>query len=408
MRNDIAEKMLFSVLGADTPLKGDNEMEFSIGTYKLHGDPNFNYQLNRTIMLSGGSLKDITEAVARMMDMRSFIKEMRLLADKALCENREGHALAYIRTAEFFMNESDPDKEKLYWEYKELFYKLNDATIQENRLIRLDIPFANGSLPVIFAQPERKSKGTILLHGGFDSYMEEFLPALIYLKQQGYAVYLFEGPGQGECIHKHHMPFTRDWHKPVGAVMDHFNLKAVTLIGISLGALLALRAAVDDRIGRIVAWSVMSDFFEVVLADRPAPLRQMLAKLLDIRAKGLVDWIVGRVMHKEPRVEWGIRHGMYVLGKKTPFEFLSEVRKYRLKDVSLHITQDVLLLGAAEDHFIPLQMYRTEIDELSNVRSLMFRVFTRKEHAENHCNIGNLGLALHTIAAWIDSMGEKE
>jgi alpha-beta hydrolase superfamily lysophospholipase len=385
-----------------------NEVSFSTGTYRLHGDPNFNYQLNRAIMLSGGSLKDIAEAAGRITDMDSLIKEMCLLADKALHENREGHALAYIRTAEFFMNESDPDKEKLYLEYKELFYKLNDATIRENRLIRLNVPFENGSLPVIYAQPERESKGTLLLHGGFDSYMEEFLPALIYLKQQGYAVYLFEGPGQGECIHMHHMLFTRDWHKPVGAVMDYFDLKDVTLIGISLGALLALRAAVDDRISRVVAWSVMYDFFEVLLADRPAPLRKLLVKLLDARAKGPVDWIVGKAMHREPRVEWGIQHGMHVFGKKTPFEFLSEVREYRLRDVGPRITQDVLLLGAAEDHFIPLHIYKAEIDELSNTHSLTFRIFTKKEHAENHCNIGNLGLALHTIAAWIDSMGEKE
>ncbi|MEA4848915.1 MAG: alpha/beta fold hydrolase [Clostridiaceae bacterium] len=383
-------------------------MEFATGTYQIHSDPNFNYQLNRAVMLSDGSLRDITEAAGRITDMKSFIKEMRLLADKALRENRERSALAYIRTAEFFMNESDPDKERLYWEYKTLFYKLNDTAIKENHLLCLDIPFENGFLPVIYTQPERESKGIVILHGGFDSYMEEFLPALLYLKQQGYSAYLFEGPGQGECIHRHHMPFTCDWHKPVAALMDYFDLKDVTLIGISLGALLALRAAVDDRISRVVAWSVMSDFFEVVLADRPEPLRKMLGKLLDIRANGLVDRFVGKVMRKEPRVEWGIQHGMHVFGKKTPFEFLTEVRKYRLKDISPRITQDVLLLGAAEDHFIPLKMYKEEIDELSDVRSLTFRIFTKKEHAENHCNIGNMRLVLDTITDWIDSIGRKK
>lgn len=383
-------------------------MEFSIGTYELHGDPNFNYQLNRAVMLSNGSLRDISEASGRITDRQSFINEMRLLAEKAIHENRERNALAYIRTAEFFMKESDPDKEKLYREYKSLFYGLNDAAIKENRLLRLDIPFEDGSLPVIHTEPEQKSKGAVILHGGFDSYMEEFFPALIYIKQQGYSVYLFEGPGQGECIHKHHMPFTYDWHKPVGALLDYFDLKDTTLIGISLGALLALRAAVDGRIARIVAWSVMSDFFEVLLADRPAPLRKMIVKLLDIRAESLVDGFVGRVMRKEPRVAWGIQHGMHVFEKKTPFEFLTEARNYRLQDISSHITQDVLLLGAAEDHFIPLQMYKAEIDELSNVRSLTFRIFTRQEHAENHCNIGNLCLALHTITDWIDSIGGKE
>ncbi len=40
----------------------------------------------------------------------------------------------------------------------------------------------------------------IVAHGGFDSNYEEFFPQMMYLRQLGYTVYLFEGPGQGACL----------------------------------------------------------------------------------------------------------------------------------------------------------------------------------------------------------------
>ncbi|HPB84091.1 MAG TPA: alpha/beta hydrolase, partial [Spirochaetota bacterium] len=65
------------------------------------------------------------------------------------------------------------------------------------------------------------------------------------------------------------------------------------------------------------------------------------------------------------------------------------------------ITQDFLLLAAARDHFIPLHFYKQEIDALTNVSSLTFRLFTERESAHNHCNAGNPALVLDTIASWI-------
>ncbi len=41
---------------------------------------------------------------------------------------------------------------------------------------------------------------------------------------------------------------------------------------------------------------------------------------------------------------------------------------------------------------------------LKNVRSLTFRLFTDKEDAQNHCNVGNGKLAVDTICDWIKQM----
>lgn len=114
--------------------------------------------------------------------------------------------------------------------------------------------------------PETKSKGIILIHGGNDSYFEEFLFAILYLREMGFEVYMFEGPGQGGVMRVQGMHFTHEWEKPVKAVLDYFGLDDVTIIGISLGGYLAPRAAAfDKRIKRVAAWSVFPCFQDVIV-----------------------------------------------------------------------------------------------------------------------------------------------
>jgi hypothetical protein len=39
---------------------------------------------------------------------------------------------------------------------------------------------------------------------------------------------------------------------------------------------------------------------------------------------------------------------------------------------------------------------------LKNARSMTGRVFAKEEHAQNHCQIGNIELVLDVILTWID------
>jgi hypothetical protein len=43
-----------------------------------------------------------------------------------------------------------------------------------------------------------------------------------------------------------------------------------------------------------------------------------------------------------------------------------------------------------------------QLKALTNARSVTGRVFSPEEHAENHCQIGNIGLALKVMRNWID------
>ena len=50
----------------------------------------------------------------------------------------------------------------------------------------------------------------------------------------------FEGSGRDGVVEDHGLPLTPHWHRPVGAVLAHFDLDQVTLTGISLGGGLAI------------------------------------------------------------------------------------------------------------------------------------------------------------------------
>ena len=52
--------------------------------------------------------------------------------------------------------------------------------------------------------------------------------------------------------------------------------------------------------------------------------------------------------------------------------------------------------------YIAYRLVGREINMLKNVKSLTFRLFTDKEEAENHCNVGNGQLVLDEICSWIE------
>jgi hypothetical protein len=94
---------------------------------------------------------------------------------------------------------------------------------------------------------------------------------------------------------------------------------------------------------------------------------------------------------------------MYVLGvdeRMAALEFALQ-----LSEENLHsdlIRQDVLILASREDHFIPFRLHREQLRRLTAARSVTDRVFTKEEHAQNHCQIGNVGLVLKVMRQWID------
>lgn len=99
---------------------------------------------------------------------------------------------------------------------------------------------------------------------------------------------------------------------------------------------------------------------------------------------------------------WQTSNVMYITKIDVPMSACDYA--WQMNEDNLHselVNQDVLILTGKNDHFIPYKLHDRQIALLSNTRSLTDRVFTEAESAQNHCQIGNIGLALNTMTAWI-------
>lgn len=125
--------------------------------------------------------------------------------------------------------------------------------------------------------------------------MGKRLPAQLYLRKAGFDVIAFDGPGQGAVLEEEHLPMTPSWEKPLGAVLDYFQLDDVTLIGYSLGGCLAIRAAArEPRVHRVVADDILTNLFDVSLRQLPTSVRVALSGMLRMGAVPLVNALVKR------------------------------------------------------------------------------------------------------------------
>lgn len=98
---------------------------------------------------------------------------------------------------------------------------------------------------------------------------------------------------------------------------------------------------------------------------------------------------------------------MYITDKKTPTEAFDVAEQINESNLcSDKVKQDVLILTGREDHFIPFKMHNMQVRALTNARSVTARVFTREDQAQNHCQIGNVGLALDTMVKWIEEKSQ--
>lgn len=387
-------------LSSDSPNKEHYVAGFHVGFYQLHPDVSLNYQMNRFSTGEPDMIEAMRAVAPRIHDYNDYTREFLALSEQALARGQTLQGACYLRSAEFYMFDNDPRKQPARRQFLHLIREHFGVTASEH----YDIPYLDSTLSAYRFTPVHP-KGTIVLFGGFDSYIEEIFASLLFLRNAGFDIIGFEGPGQGVPLEEVHLPMTPEWEKPVKAVLDYFQLDDVTLIGYSLGGCLSIRAAAyEPRVRRVITDDILTDFFEVMLGQVSATVRKELSLLLKAGAAHAVNLLLERAMKQSLMVEWGIQQGMHVMGTKTPYEFLKQTQLYRTADVSPLLEQDVLLLAAAEDHAVPLHQFYDQIRSLSHVRSLTARLFTRQEQAQNHCHIGNTGLSLQVMTDWIESI----
>lgn len=388
------------------------EIHFAHGVYELNSQSNFNFQLNRLVMWDGGDLEEVKAAGPTIKTSEDWKEKLIALGDLAVSEGRTENAIGYYRMSEFFMYDGDPDKKRYYIKATEMFYDFYKDIFASGEVERYSVPYEDIELPVMAARAKGGEKDVILLHGGNDSYFEELFFPMLYLAENGFTTYLFEGPGQGGVMRVQGKHFTHEWERPVKAILDYFKLSDVTICGASLGGMLAPRAAAfEKRISRVIAWSIFPNFRDVVLSPS-SPSEEKAMKLAGWLIDHNFKWIINAIFNTKAKtdemIRWGLEHGKYAYGARDAFEYAKKLEQFQIMDVADKITQDILIVGANKDHFIPYTMIGSEINAMKNVSSLTFRLFTDKEDACNHCNCGNVKLTFDTFMDWIMQIKRRD
>jgi pimeloyl-ACP methyl ester carboxylesterase len=373
-----------------------SEFEFPVGYHRFHRKQLFNFQLNRWYSLGYTRREDIEEAGKRIRNFSDWEIEMLKLAERAVSEGRLINAAFYYRAAEFYKKSNDPEKQFLYDKFVEVFYKV----FANEGIERYDVPYEGAFLPALRIRPASEIKSTIIIHGGFDSFIEEWFSIMKYFSNRGYDVIGFEGPGQGNALRKYGLPLIYEWEKPTKAILDYFRLTKTTMLGLSMGGWFCLRAAAfEPRLERAIAsghaidyMKSMNPFFQWIHLWSMKHCRKFMNRMAVLKFE-----------KRESMASWVVDHLKFITKKGKPIDALEIY--LQMNEQNIHselVKQDVLLLAGREDHFVPFKMHARQIAALKNARSVTSRVFAKEEQAGHHCQTGNIALALDVIAKWLE------
>ncbi|MBY0276468.1 alpha/beta hydrolase [Candidatus Binatia bacterium] len=365
-----------------------------VGFATFHRDAFLNYQLNRAYALG---FADPGELRATASALRSFDRAadaFAALAERAERVGRLRNATSYLRIAEFFSPKRSGVGVPIYRRYRALF----DRAFADGGAVRHEIPYAGAALPAYhLPAAAAPSRGTILLHGGFDSLIEEFYVIWQRIAESGFDVIAYEGPGQGGARALGGLTFDHDWEKPVAAVLDHFALERAGLVGISMGGYWALRAASrEPRIDRVVSWPPVYDW----LYQLPAPVRAVARVML--RRRRFMNGSIRLRARLFPVLRHVVEHTIYLVDRDEPMAVADWFLGMNAEHLgSGRVVQDVLLCCGEKDAFQPPVLTRHQAAALTAARSVQVRTFTAAEHAADHCQMGNLDLACRVVTTWL-------
>lgn len=380
-----------------------------VGMYNLNESPDYNFQLNRLVNMDLGDLEKVRIVGQQIKDVKSWKEVLIKAGDDEYAKGDLKSAMGFYRMAEFYMSWRDPDALKYWSKAREIFFEcFEEFFVGEQPVVeRVEVPYDTYTMPLLKMNPDGEAKGDIVVHGGFDSNYEEFFPQCMYLRQNGYTVYLFEGPGQGATIRLHGATLPIEWEKPVKAVLDYMKLTDVTLVGQSYGGFYAPRAsAFDERIKRCVS-----------VAQFPA----LSMNLHDSRFKAGLMWgtlnvmlfLFGWLINLLYKLKKGKGMDFFDVyfhrtGAKGVYSLLSYLSKIDLRPLKDRLTKDYLIIGGSKDTMSARASIGRQMFLLKNAKSVMAREITEKEQGADHCNVGNQQVAMDTILLWLEGLDRRD
>ncbi|PHV66979.1 alpha/beta hydrolase family protein [Williamsia muralis] len=163
------------------------------------------------------------------------------------------HASACYRVGQVPLPDTDPRKRPMYRKLIDFYGAAGD--LDSPRTEHIAIAHRGGYLYGWLLRPAGvKTPPTVIVMGGFDGWREEYHVGASYLLARGIAVFLVDGPGQGESRLFGGLHMTPEVHTAFSAMVDYLQADdrlsdTVGIWGNSMGGYLAaLTATRDERI----------------------------------------------------------------------------------------------------------------------------------------------------------------
>ncbi|MDF7665920.1 alpha/beta fold hydrolase [Bifidobacterium sp. ESL0745] len=369
--------------------------------HKLTGNRQFDLQINRFApgYDTDPEVKhDVDSIVPDLTSTENWTRAWEGLASVRELKGDYAIASGYYAAAAFYVSQVNDfqRKDKLVRHFREDFYKGWEGPDLDRR----EIPYEDTLLPAVRVNGNDSEK-TLVVFGGFDSYLEELVKWTKPIQDAGYTVIMFDGPGQGNSLLRG-THLTPAWERPTGCVMDYFNVKHTAAMGISLGGLLVLRAAAfDKRIDQTISMDIFYRALDGITIRMSEPVATAFLKLVKRHDSKAIDRLVDEATKKDIDIAWKLQQGCLLTGTKTPHDMLYAFERFDFSGLGPLINQDVLLLAGEHDQYVPLSRLSQIENELVNAASIASRVYTAEENADEHCQVGNMPLAMNEIRNYL-------
>lgn len=383
-------------------------MKIPVGMHKLNGEPGISFQLNRLVNMDGCDLAVAKEIGLAIKSASDFYRVLKSRADSEMEQGHIKNAAALYRMSEFYTDWEDENGLNAWKKARELFFQYYaDFFSGERPIVKLvKVPYEGCEMPVLKFNAE-SPKGTIVMHGGFDSSYEEFFSECEYLRERGYDVYLFEGPGQGECIRLYGAPLVIEWEKPVMAVTEYFDLHDVILVGQSLGGFFAPRAsAFDDRVTKCVSIAQFGTL-KMNFSDN-AIVNGLTIGLLNVVLYGF-GWLINILyVAKKGKGMPFFRTYFHRMGTTNVYRLAKILWIIDLRPIADKLTKDYLIIGGSRDSMACRAGLGRHLLILRKAQSVSSREITEFEQGADHCCCGNQTVAMDAVLLWAEMIERRD
>ena len=200
----------------------------------------------------GPTAKDFEILVQEFVDLGDRLEKLAKGAGKGnrvTYRQRMMRASSYVAQSLFFvLGGTEPDNEAAYFRICQERW-LKSARMMDRPVETFEASTPFGEVPCYFL-PATSGSGrrpTLIVSSGSDGQLVECMAFGVTAGlDRGYNVVLFEGPGQMRLLFEEEIPFTPQWDKVIGPIVERVRRRndvgLVGLVGVSFAGMLCARA----------------------------------------------------------------------------------------------------------------------------------------------------------------------